>query len=287
MIRDILEFHLITIGGQPITLGTLLAAVLVLVVAMWISFLGQRAIARPLARRSVQEGTSAAIRRLFHYVVMLIAVGIALDTVGISLGALFAAGAIFAIGLGFAMQNIAQNFVSGVILLIERSIKPGDVLEVDGMVVMVDRMGIRATLVRSRDDEELIVPNSVLVQSTVKNFTLRTPLYRLRANVGVSYGSDMALVFRTLSAAAESLSWRIPKKEPVILMTGFGSSSVDFEVSVWIDDPWNARRSTSKLYDAIWWALKRADITISFPQVDVHFDPPVTQSLTGIAAVRA
>src|SRR4030095_8726722 len=102
---------------------------------------------------------------------IVVGLTLALHLAGIKLGAVFAAGAVFAVGLGFAMQNIAQNFVSGVILLVERSIEPGDVIEVNTQVVRVHQMGIRATLVRTLDDEDMIVPNSILVQTTVKNYT--------------------------------------------------------------------------------------------------------------------
>ncbi len=177
------------------------------------------------------------------------------------------------------MQNIAQNFVSGLILLVERTIKPGDVLEVEGTVVRVVQLGIRATLARTREDEELIIPNATLVQSTVKNFTLRDPLFRVRAAVGVTYGSDLRAVFDTLAGVAEGVSWRSTQREPRIQLRQFGSSSVDLEVSVWIDDPWDAQPRLSQLNEAIWWALKAAGIVIAFPQLDVHVDPPIEESI--------
>jgi small-conductance mechanosensitive channel len=280
LVQEVLEWRLFTLSGTPITVGTLMMAVILVLVSYALSRVFQRVITTTLERRRVTDrGTIHLARRLVHYIVMLVGMGVALDTLGIQLATLFAAGAIFAVGIGFAMQNIAQNFVSGVILLIERSIKPGDVLEVEKILVQVVRMGIRATLARTRDDEELIIPNSVLVQSTVKNYTLRDSLYRLRVSVGVVYGSDMALVFKTLKAVADRQDWRHREKEPLVLMTAFGDSSVDFEVSVWVDDPWFARQAISKLHEAIWWGLKEVGVTIAFPQLDVHFDPPVVESV--------
>ncbi len=280
MLTDILDLQLFTLSGTPITIGTLVMALIILLVTGVASRIVQRGLARALVRRGItQEGSLAAGKRLVHYTVMLVGTAVALETVGIDLAALFAAGAIFAIGLGFAMQNIAQNFMSGVILLIERSIKPGDVLEVQNTVVRVQRMGIRATVARTRDDEELIIPNSVLVQTTVKNFTLQDSLYRIRAAVGVVYGSDLRLVFDTLTRTAAALEWRTQDRDPRILLLAFGSSSVDFEVSVWIEDPWDSRRALSDLNTALWWALKEAHVVIAFPQLDVHFDPPVTEAL--------
>jgi len=133
-------------------------------------------------------------------------------------------------------------------------------------------MGTRATVARTRDEEELIIPNSVLVQSTVTNHTLGDTLYRIRTKVGVAYGSDMERVFEVLLDAGRSVADRVPDKEPIILLLEFGDSSVVFEVSVWATDPWAARVTRSNLNMAIWRHLKDVGITIAFPQLDVHFD---------------
>ena len=177
------------------------------------------------------------------------------------------------------MQNIAENFVSGIILLVERSIKPGDIIEVEKDVVKVIKMGIRSTLVRTRNEEELIVPNAILAQAMVKNFTFSDSSYLLKAQVGVTYDSDMKLVKEVLDKAANSVTWSDKSQTPRVLMTEFGDSSVNFSVFVWINEPWPARRFLSDLNETIWWSLKDAGITIAFPQLDVHFDPEVERSL--------
>ncbi len=275
-LRDLLDRELFRLHNAPVTLAALITAIVIVLVGRIVSGGAQAAISRAFkAGHSRNTGNLHAARRLVHYAVMLVALAIALETVGLSLNALFAAGAIFAIGIGFAMQNISQNFVSGMILLFERTIKPGDILEVEGVVVRVEALGMRATLVRTRSDEEMIVPNSVLVQSTIKNYTLHDSMYRLRASVGVSYGSDMRLVRSILEAAAAAFEPRMQSKPPVILLTGFGDSSVNFDVSVWTDDPWRAGPLLSSFHEAIWWALIDAKITIPFPQRDVHLAPAI------------
>ncbi len=280
---NLFDVRLFEIAGTPITVATVVLFVLIVLASFWISWVIQRAIAKAVRLRGVtDEGTIAAMRRLAHYLVLLIGISIGLQTIGVHLGALFAAGAVFAIGLGFAMQNLVQNFVSGVILLLERTIKPKDVLMVDGVVVRVMRMQMRSTLVRTRDEEEMIVPNSTLVQSTVTNYTLRDSLYRLRASVGVIYGSDMALVRRTLEETVRAVEWRSEDRDPVVLLRDFADSAVVWEVSLWIHDPWESRTRQAILNEAIWWALKRQDIVIAFPQLDVHFDPPVVESLEAL-----
>jgi len=118
------------------------------------------------------------------------------------------------------------------------------------------------------------------VQSPVKNFTLEDSFFRIRVAVGVTYDSDMRLVRTTLERTADAVAWRLPDRKPVVLMSDFADSSVDWEISVWSDDPWTARRAASELREGIWWAFEEAGIVIAFPQLDVHFDPPVQEALT-------
>lgn len=122
----------------------------------------------------------------------------------------------------------------------------------------------------ARDDEDLIIPNSTLVQNVVTNHTLRDAIYRVRAKVGVACESDLDPVARVVFDAAASLPGRIESREPRVLLTEFADSSVNFEVSVWTQDPWRSRVSISELNNAIWRALRAARITIPFPQRDMH-----------------
>ncbi|MDP8256684.1 MAG: mechanosensitive ion channel [Candidatus Alcyoniella australis] len=279
-IDKLLNARLFTVGDAEITPFSLIYAVVILVLTGIASRLAQRAVVRIFSARSIKkEGTLLALKRLTHYIILLVGVAVALQTVGIKMQALFAAGAIFAVAIGFAMQNIVQNFVSGVILLVERTIHPGDVLEVDGKIVRVQDMGIRATVARTRDGEDLLVPNTLLVQSLVKNFTMKDSYIRLGADVGVVYGSDLKKVFEVLRHTAEQVPWRMLDRDPQVLLTDFGSSAVNFTVYVWIPDPWEGQRLSSELNERVWWALKEAGITIAFPQVDVHFDPLVNEAV--------
>jgi potassium-dependent mechanosensitive channel len=279
---------IMSFAGSRITPLTLALAGVILAATIVVARLLHAGIPRALARRGVTErGTGLVAARLVQYVVMIIGLAIAFQTAGIQLGSLFTAGAVFAVGLGFAMQNIVQNFVSGVILLVERSIKPDDILEIDGAIVRVIQLRIRTTLVRTLNDEDLIVPNSTLVQGTVKNYTLSDLLYRLRVVVGVSYGSDMEAVRRVLEEVAAATTWREQERDPKVLLLDFGTSSVDWEVSVWTRDPWRHRVLSSELREAIWFAFRRAQITIAFPQLDVHLDPAVVEALGLGGAGRA
>jgi small-conductance mechanosensitive channel len=288
-LMPLLSVELFRIGNTPVSPATLIVAAFIIGLSWLASVLVRYVLRSSFRRRGVayKEGGVWVAARLFHYLVLITGVLVALNTVGVKLEGLFAAGAVFAVGLGFAMQNIAQNFVSGVILLIERSIEPGDVIEVNSHMVRVLEMGIRATLVRTLDDENMIVPNSILVQSTVKNYTHQDSVYRLRINVGVHYASDALKVRSVLEKAAADADFRLRSHEPRVLLLGFAASSVDYEVSVWIDDPWNHRVFSSKLRENVWRALGAAGIVIAFPQVDVHFDAPVAKGLAALGAKAA
>ncbi|MFT5583015.1 MAG: small-conductance mechanosensitive channel [Cognaticolwellia sp.] len=279
---QLLELHLFTIGSVELTPGRLLLTALTLVLTFAISRLIRRATTRAFNMRGVTDaGRIGVTNRLVHYTVLLLGFSLSLEAMGIHLSALFAAGAIFAVGLGFAMQNIVQNFVSGVILLIERSIKPTDVLKIDGELVRVEQMGIRATVVRTRDEEEIIVPNGVLVGSAVKNYTKGDRDYRVRAPVGVHYKSDMDQVEKALLRAAKAMPGPTHLKKPVALLLDFGDNSVNWEVSVWTRDPWAVLVIRSQLNKHIWNTFKKEGIEIAFPQLDVHLDKAVLDALRG------
>ena len=278
--HGLFDVPLFEISGTTVTVATLVSFLVVIVVTFALASVLQRWVARVFSTKGQQDqGTAAVASRLVRYLVLLVGLGIAVHNLGINLTALFAAGAVFAVAIGFAMQNISQNFASGVILLLERAIKPGDILEVEGRMVRVLDMGIRATTARTLDEEDIIIPNSLLVSATVKNYTLKDSMFRLRTQVGVVYASDLALVRSVLTAVAESLPWRSREYGPRVQLKEFADSSVNFELSVWMEDPWSTQQRRNELNEAVWWALKEAGVTIAFPQLDVHFDSEFVESV--------
>jgi small-conductance mechanosensitive channel len=284
-----LEFKLFRIGTTDITVSTLLAVVALLILTLWLSARTRRLVERGLTRRGGRPEVVGMMAGLVYYVLLLTGLGVALSTAGIQLTALFAAGAVFAVGIGFALQGVVQNFVAGVILLVERTIRPGDILEVEGKMVKVVSVGIRASIVETRDGEAVIIPNSVLIQTSVKNFTLRDPAVRVRVEVGVTYGSDMRLVRSTLTEVAREVNdrWGVPGRPPLVVMKGFGDNAVLWEVGAWTYNPFEWRPAVSEISEAIWWAFQAHDITIAFPQVDLHLDPEVNASIRQLAGRAA
>lgn len=282
-LKEILGYPLFTVSNVNINTATILVFVLLIGTAVVVSWLVRKAIRRSFYARGVTaDGTIGATNRLAHYAVMLIGIGIALDTVGINLNALFAAGAIFAVAIGFAMRNIVENFISGIILLVERVLKPGDVIDVDGQRVKIVDMRIRTTVGRTRDGEDIIIPNGILVQSMVKNQTMRDRLHRVHVLVGVEYDSDMKVVRNTLERVAADFEERHDASKTGVAMMDFADSAVVWRVVVWTVDPFDAGGVAARLREKIWWALKEADVTIAYPQLDVHLDAPVEKALSAI-----
>jgi small-conductance mechanosensitive channel len=192
------------------------------------------------------------------------AIGIELSTLKIVLGAL-------GVGIGFGLQSVVNNFVSGLIILIERRIKQGDIVSVGGTDGRVIGIGMRSSVVHTRRGLDIIVPNSDLVSQQVSNFSYRDRLIRVEIPVGVSYASDPDRVRDFLIQAAEEEETVVAHPPPTVVFTQFGDSSINFELRVWIDDPWQIPMVRSALYFSIWYRLKKAGIEIPFPQRDLHF----------------
>ena len=251
-------------------------AVAVLAVAFWLSRLLQRAVEHRL--RQDNQNDDAIIRAyksIVRYVVLVPGILVAIHLVGIDLSSLFTTSGLFAVAMAFAMKNVAENFISGIMLRFERVIEPGDVLEIKGTLVRVKTIGLRATTVRTKDEEDLLIPNSKLVQNGLTNCTYRDMLYRVWTTIGVSYDSDLDKVRKVLERVCSKMEGKSDQHAPVILLTDFGSSTVNYKICVWIENPWGAGRFKSALNESIWQSLKDEHITIAFPQLDVHFDDAI------------
>jgi small-conductance mechanosensitive channel len=272
-------FELINVKSIEMMGLKLISATAVVLVAYWVSRTLQRTIDRRM--RHDDQHDEALIRTyktVVRSIVMVPGVLLAVHVLGINLSSLFTTGGLFAVALAFAMKNVAENYVSGVMLRFERTIKPGDVLETEGVMVRVKSIGFRATVARSKDEKDLVIPNSQLVQNKVANFTYRDSLYRLETTVGVAYAADLKRVKEVLEAACGQLDWASAQHKPAVILAGFGDSAVLFKTRVWIDNPWDAGRRQAQLNEAIWWSLKEAGIAMAFPQLDIHFDEAFTKA---------
>lgn len=226
-----------------------------------------------LVRFGMDSSVAQAVRKIIFYILMATFLLSALDLIGIPLTAFAFLGGALAIGIGFGAQNIFNNLISGFILMFSKPIKMDDIIEVDGLYASVVEIGSRATLVKTFDNIDVLVPNSYFLNNKIINWTHTDQKMRVRVNVGVSYGSDVREVERLLFKAVSEHTRVLKNPEPYVLFREFGPSSLDFTVYFWID---MAVASTVKVPSDIRYRLVAlfadAGITIAFPQMDVHLD---------------
>ena len=269
-LKSIVNEPLLHLAGGPITIASILTGFLIVVASYAFAGLVSRAVMRLLARSEVADGARFALGKIARYIVMLIGTLVAVMSIGIRLDALLAASTVLLVGIGFGLQNIAQNFVSGLILLIERPVARGDFVQIGQARGSVMDVGLRATHVVTRDEVTIIVPNSELVTGQVINHSVPTSNLRIAVRVGVAYGSDTARVRETLLAVARADEGLLKEPGPEVRFDDFGESSLAFSVLVWIANPRDDLRIASRLRFAIDSAFRAAGIQIPFPQRDVH-----------------
>jgi small-conductance mechanosensitive channel len=267
---DLLDHPVLHFGAGNVTVGSVLGGALILAATLGLSRVAGRSVARLLAARGQPPGAQTAVAKVTSYLVTIVGVGVALSTAGLDLTAVFAASTILLVGLGFGLQNVAQNFVSGLILLVEQPIRPGDFVQVGDTFGEVEDIGLRATRIITRDRVAIFVPNSELATTQVVNHSRPTSDLRISVEVGVAYGSDVALVQRALLGCARATPRVLAEPPPEVRFTAFGDSSLDFALLCWIADPREDLRVGSTLRFAIDAAFRAAGITIPFPQRDLH-----------------
>lgn len=265
------------LGGVRVTIGSVLAALLLLVLFMVVSAVIKFLLRRFGSRNDhVNQSSLYTIERVVHYALMAIGALWALSVAGIPMAKMTVFAGALGVGLGFGLQAIFNNFVSGLILLFERSLKVGDFVELaSGVHGNVRDIYIRATRISTNDNIDILVPNSEFVNGRVVNWTLQEAARRLRIPFGVAYGTDKERVkMAALEAAGEvpfTLATEGPRA-PQVWLTGFGDSSLDFQLVVWLNA--EATRRPSAVTAAYNWALHSAlekyGIEIPFPQRDLH-----------------
>ena len=212
-----------------------------------------------------------SIFKFFNYVVYIIVIVIVLSTNGVNLTALFTASAVLFVGLGFALQDLFKDIIAGVTILIDKSVLVNDVIEMNGKVGRVFEIKLRSTRIITRDDKILVIPNHLFLTETVYNYTQNHPKTREVVEVGVAYGSDTRLVEKVLLDCANKSKAILNSPEPFVMFNNFGDSSLDFGVYFFVEDSFTDPRIKSDLRFAIDQAFRENNITIPFPQRDVHF----------------
>lgn len=278
-----------TIGETEIFIHQLVIAFFAFIAGLILSKLIARRVGKKvLPRMKVQEGPASAIQTILYYILLVITAIIALQIANVPLTIFTIFGGALALGIGFGSQNIMNNFISGLILMLERPIQVHDFVTINGETGKVLKIGARATHIQRYDGVTNIVPNSHLLENCVSNWALPDPRIRSMIPVGVAYGSDVQLVKKTLEQLLTDHIRVLESPDNRVLFMGFGDSSLDFEVHFWISprSTFDRRQIESDLRFQIDALFREHDITIPFPQRDVHIfnDTPARVHVTKDAA---
>jgi small-conductance mechanosensitive channel len=261
----------IQFGQVKIALADILLAIAVLLAGIVATRLFQRWLSgRALPRTKLNPSVQASIVTLIGYVGFVLAIALALGRLGVALENIALVAGALSVGIGFGLQSIVSNFVSGLILLTEQPIRVGDWIVVEGAEGIVRHIHIRATEVETFDRATVLVPNTQLISGVVKNWTRANTLGRVTISVGVSYGSDPERVRDLLLQVAREHERVLGTPEPYVLFTQFGDSSLDFEMRCVIVDVRQILSVRSDLYFAVLRKFREANIEIPFPQRDIH-----------------
>jgi small-conductance mechanosensitive channel len=259
------------VGPIRVTIGRILLGVFVVYAAVLISWLVRNVVQSEVyGRLDFDRGVGESINKLVHYLFITIAIIIALAVLGVELRNFAIMAGALGIGIGFGLQNVVSNFASGLILLFERPVRVGDTVIVAGEWGTITKIGLRSTIMMTFDQSEMIVPNSDLVSEKVVNWTLTNPTARVIMEVGVAYGSDIATVLRILTESGIAHESTLREPPPQALFMGFGDSSLDFELRVWVREIRNRLEVRSSVLTEIQRRFNEAGIEVPFPQRDLH-----------------
>jgi small-conductance mechanosensitive channel len=269
---NLLDQLAIDLGGVRISLLLLIKGVIVFTVLLKIASNGSSLLEkRILSFEELTPSVQVLLSKALKITLLAVAVIVALSSLGINLSAFAFIGGAIGVGIGFGLQKVVSNLVSGIILLLDRSIKPGDVIEIGSTYGRIQSLGARYVSVATRDKNEYLIPNEDLITTQVINWSFSDKLVRLKIVVGVSYDSDIHMVMRLMVEAAATIPRVLANPQPVCQLKNFGDSSVDMELRIWIDDPENGISNVSSAVRvAVWDAFKEHGIEIPYPQRDVH-----------------
>jgi small-conductance mechanosensitive channel len=279
-INSIIEIELFKIGKYSLSIGILLTVLFAIIFTKVVLWIVNKIIIRTEKLRKLEEGSLHSLFQIIKYVIWIFAILIILDTVGLKLNVLLAGSAALLVGIGLGLQSTFNDFISGIILLFEGSIKVGDILEIDNDVVKIQRIGLRTSEAMNRDDIVTILPNSLITTNKVINWSHQSKKTRFRINVGVAYGSDVDLVLKILQKSAlEHLEIKDGSLINVRFLN-FGNSSLDFELLFFSKNIFRIENVKSEIRIIINRKFIENNITIPFPQIDLHLKSNNTEILT-------
>jgi len=268
--KNILEYKLIEIGNYTLSVYSI-AALITVILATWV-FL--KIIKNGILRnRMFSKARQYAIYQIVKYIVIIIALIISLTILGVKVSVMLAGSAALLVGVGLGLQNLFNDFVSGIIILIDATIKVNDVIEVDGLFCRVQKINIRTTTVLTRDDKYIILPNSTLTGSRLINWTHGHDTSRFEIKIGVDYSSDIHKVMQIIQSVADEHPMVIKDPKPFVRLIDFGNSSIDFLLLFWSDEVFRIENIKSEIRIKVFDRFAENNITIPFPQRVVHMRP--------------
>jgi small-conductance mechanosensitive channel len=226
--------------------------------------------AEVMTRQGTEHGVKVAVKTLIHYSLILLGFLVAVSVAGVDMSKFAVLAGALGVGIGFGLQNIVNNFISGLILLFERPVKVGDMISLENQWGTITRIGLRSTVVETFDRAEVIVPNSELISQQVTNWTFTSSVARVVIPIGVAYGTPLEKVIKVLLQVSAEHPEVLDDPEPSAIFMDFGDSSINFELRVWIADVNHRLRVRSELGLAIDRSFRAAGIVIPFPQRDLH-----------------
>lgn len=286
LLHDLWYAQLFHVGDAVIRLNQIIIALLVVAIGLWLARRISNRVAHRLSKhKRIDPNLAAALQKIVFYLFTLIALFIALPIAGIPMTIFTVLGSAVAIGIGFGAQNLFNNLICGMILMVERPIRLGDIVELADQQGRVENIGNRCTRIRRFDGIDVLVPNSSILQNPLINWTLTDADIRGRVAVGVAYGSPTDVVRDLIARAAEEHGRILKNPQPEVVFTDFGDNALGFEVMFWtsVTRPHDLVRIQSDLRFKIDKLFREAHISISFPQRDVHLDTvrPLEVRLTG------
>jgi small-conductance mechanosensitive channel len=279
--KQIMSFAVFELGGTGVTLWLMLEAAIVLLAFIFLSrFMQAYLDYRIYPAMGIEPGLGYAINTFIKYLMLAAGFLIALNVVGLDFRLLLVFAGAVGIGVGMGLQAMAANVISGFSLIFGGKLRKGDWIEVGGTMGVVTDILLRATMVRTRDNIDYLIPNTEFISGTLVNYTLSSPLIRIAVPVGVSYNANPQQVKKILLEVAAKERLVLKEKRTTVRFVEFGDSSINFELLIWIDVRNTPRRKVrSALYFAIFEALAKAEIEIPFPQRDIHVHDMVEKKL--------
>lgn len=270
--KEFIDYQVIQTDSISLTVYQILLFVFILV-ATWLAFkFIQVFINKKFKRVESGGGSRYAVFQILKYFIWVIVIGIALETIGIRFNLLIASSAALLVGLGFGLQQIFNDYISGLLILFEGNLKVQDVVQMeDGTIGRVMEINLRTSKIETRDEYFIIVPNHRLINNNVINWSHMESRTRFQVNVGVAYGSDTSLVEKTLMECANGHPEIATTPKPFVRFVNFGDSSLDFQLYFWTDKTFRVENIKSSLRFRIDAAFRKNNIRIPFPQRDVHF----------------